>query len=185
MTSAARPPLRILGLGNVLCTDDGLGVFAIERFRRRYVIPDDVSVLDGGTLGLSLIPQLEDATAAILVDAVRINASPGTLVRLEGDRVLPAVRQRLSVHQIGVADLLDALWLLDRTPPRLVLVGLVPESIDLGWGCTPTVDRNIDGLVERIAFEAGVLGWPLETRSFDEDDEAYRDRACSALSACL
>lgn len=181
--TGALPPLRILGLGNVLCTDDGLGVVAVETLRRRYDIPDEVAVLDGGTLGLSLIPQLEDAQAAILVDAIRIAAPPGTLVRLEGDEILPAVRQRLSVHQIGVADLLDALWLLDRTPTKLVLVGLVPESIDLGWGCTAPIRERIDELVDRVASEAALLGWPLERREFDV--ETTRDPDSSSVAVCV
>jgi len=163
-------PLRllILGLGNVLCRDDGLGVFAVEILRRQYRIPEETNVLDGGTLGLSLLPQLDNADAVIFVDAIRIDAPAGTLVRLEGDDVLPAVRERLSVHQIGVADLLDAMRLLDKTPPQLILVGLVPESIDLCHGCSPPILARMADLVERVAFEARQLGCALELRGPDE-----------------
>ena len=78
--------LLILGLGNVLLGDDGVGPAVISRLRDSYVAAAGSSFLDGGTLGLSLLPHFEDAEAVILVDAVAADAAAGTLVRLEGDR---------------------------------------------------------------------------------------------------
>jgi len=69
-------PLLVLGLGNVLCGDDGTGVVAVHLLERRYRVPDGVQVLDGGTLGLSLLPYLEQAQQAILVDAIRAEHPP-------------------------------------------------------------------------------------------------------------
>ena len=89
----SRSPLLILGLGNLLCSDDGVGVVAAQAIAETRVVPDGVQVLDGGTLGLALLPYLEDAERAILVDAIEIDAPPGTLVRLEGDDVGPGVRR--------------------------------------------------------------------------------------------
>ena len=89
------PELLILGLGNVLCADDGAGVAAVVRLARERSVPPGVWVLDGGTLGLSLLPLVESGRDVILVDAVRTEAPPGTLVRLEGDDVLPAALERL------------------------------------------------------------------------------------------
>ena len=116
-------PLLVLGLGNVLCGDDGLGAVAVHLLERRYRAPDGVLVLDGGTLGLSLLPNLEQAREAILVDAIRTDGAPGSFVRLEGDDVAPAVAARLSVHQVGVLDLLEAARWRERysvtpDPPR-------------------------------------------------------------------
>src|SRR5512134_729548 len=111
--------LLVLGLGNLLCGDDGLGAAAIARLERDYEAPDEALVLDGGTLGLSLLPYLEDTEDAILIDAIRDDAPTGALVRLTGEDVGPAVRHRLSPHQVGVADLLDAARLHDRYPRRL------------------------------------------------------------------
>jgi hydrogenase maturation protease len=113
-------PLLVLGLGNVLCGDDGLGAVAVHLLQRRYQAPDGVSILDGGTLGLSLLPYLEEAHEAILVDAIRGDGPPGSFVRLEGDEVAPAVAGRLSVHQVGVADLLEgARWRERSSATRL------------------------------------------------------------------
>ncbi len=153
--------LLVLGLGNVLCGDDGLGVAAIELLGRRHRIPEGVRVLDGGTLGLSLLTHIRASDDVILVDAINGGGPPGTLVRLEADEVAPAVRSRLSCHQVGVADLLDALGMLDAYPRRLVLLGLVPESLELNYGCSPSVTEKLPELVEKIVEEAGRLGYDL------------------------
>jgi hydrogenase maturation protease len=161
-------PLLVLGLGNLLCSDDGLGAVAVHLVERRYRPPDGVRVLDGGTLGLSLLPQLEQARAAILVDAIRAPGAPGSLVRFEGEEVVPAVATRLSVHQIGVFDLLEAARWQDVSPPRLVLLGLVPETLELGVRRSPPVEAALPHLVERVVVEARALGYEFVARTHDE-----------------
>jgi hydrogenase maturation protease len=152
----------------VLCGDDGLGVAATELLSRRYQIPDGARVLDGGTLGLALMSHIRSLNDVILVDAVRGDGPPGTLVRLEGDDVAPAARHRLSVHQVGVADLLDGLRLLDEYPRKLVLLGLVPETLALGLGRSAAVERQLPMLVTKILEEAGRLGYQFHTLDGDE-----------------
>ncbi len=139
-----------------------MGAVAVHRLLRGYRTPEGVRILDGGTLGLSLLPELEEADAAILVDAIRGDGPPGTLVRIEGDEVAPAVAARLSVHQVGVADLLDGARLLGRCPPRLVLVGLVPADLGLGLALTPAVEAGLPALLDAVAAEASALGYPLQ-----------------------
>ena len=160
-----RRPTLILGLGNLLCADDGLGIAAVEALARTCHLPPGVRILDGGTLGLSLLSCFESEEDVILVDAVAADQPPGTLVRLEGDEVAPAVRQRLSPHQVGVADLLDALDLLDRRPRRLVLLGLVPASLELRVGLSPEVEERLPELVAAVAAEVGLQVSP----SLDEE----------------
>lgn len=169
---ASPQSLLILGLGNVLCGDDGLGVAAVTEIDRRFVVPDAVSLLDGGTLGLALLHYVRDAGAAIFVDAIRVDAAPGTLVRLAGDDVAPAVESRLSVHQIGVADLLDGLRWSDHRPSEIVLWGLVPETIELGLGRSPAVTGALPALVDAVAGEARRLGFALRPRRDEEDARA-------------
>jgi hydrogenase maturation protease len=161
-------PLLVLGLGNVLCGDDGLGVVAVHLLLRRYHAPDGVLVLDGGTLGLSLLPYVEDAREAILVDAIRAEGPPGTLVRLEGEDVAPALAGRLSVHQVGVSDLLEGARWRGRYPSGLVLLGLVPQTLELGRGRSPAVDAALPDLVEAIAAEAERRGRSFTLRTPDE-----------------
>jgi hydrogenase maturation protease len=161
--------LLILGLGNLLCSDDGVGAVAAQAIAGTRILPDGVKVLDGGTLGLALLPYLEDAERAILVDAIQADAPPGTLVRLEGDEVGPAVAARLSVHQVGVADLIEAARWRGRVPPKLVLVGVVPVTTALGVELSAPVAAAFPALLERVDAEAAALGFPLRLR--DEHDQ--------------
>lgn len=168
MSDERSVPLLVLGLGNVLCGDDGLGAVAVHLLQSRYRAPEGVLVLDGGTLGLSLLPHLEQAREAILVDAIRADGPPGSLVRMEGDEVAPAVAARLSVHQVGVVDLLEAAHWCGWYPSRLILLGLVPQSLELGVRRTPAVEAALPALVERIVAEAGALGHAFARRTEDE-----------------
>jgi hydrogenase maturation protease len=151
----------ILGLGNVLLGDDGLGAAALASLERDYIIPPGVRLEDGGTLGLSLLGLIADADHVILVDAVRTDAAPGTLVRLDGANVVDAVRDRLSPHQVGVSDLLEAASLVDCYPSTITLLGLVPESIDLAVVRSNAVDEKLDRLVAAVVHEVRSLGYTL------------------------
>lgn len=151
----------VLGLGNVLLGDDGLGAAAIARIERDYRIPPGVRLEDGGTLGLSLLGLLAESDHVILVDAVRADAPPGTLVRLEGADVTDAVRDRLSPHQVGVADVLNAAHLVNCYPSAVTLIGLVPEVIDLAVVRSSAVDRKLNELVEAVVCEVQSLGYEL------------------------
>jgi len=163
-----RVPLVVLGLGNVLLEDDGAGAAAVRLLLDRYEAPPEVSVLDGGTLGLSLLPYLESAGAVILVDAVMTGAEPGSLVRLDGDDVAPAVAARLSPHQVGVADLLDGARWLGRYPDHVVLLGVVPESMQLAVGLSPRVQAALPELVDAVINEARALGFVFPSKSSDD-----------------
>jgi hydrogenase maturation protease len=160
-----RTSLLVLGLGNVLLQDDGLGVTAVTQLIDRYDRPDGVRVVDGGTLGLSLLPAVEESDRLILVDAIQAGGAPGDFVRLTGDDVGPAVASRLSPHQVGVADLLEGARWLDRYPSSVVLLGLVPQSIDLGIGLSPAVQQQVPALVERVVAEARALGFEFRVRA--------------------
>jgi hydrogenase maturation protease len=142
----------VLGLGNILHSDDGLGARAAERLKSDARLPDNITVIEGGTLGLELLPDLWDCSDLLVLDAVDVGATIGTVVRLSGEQL-----QRLSgsanVHQLGVADLLVALRLLARRLPRVLLLGIQPASTD--WGCTlsPTVEAAIPSLIETALAE--------------------------------
>jgi hydrogenase maturation protease len=163
-----KTPLLILGLGNLICADDGLGVTAAHRLLELYEAPEGVRILDGGTQGLALLPDVEDAERVILVDAIWDDAPAGSFVRLDGDEVGPAVAARLSVHQIGVADLLDGAHWRERFPSTLVLLGLVPASVELRFGLSAAVERRLPELLDRVVAEARRLGFDLRPRPRNE-----------------
>lgn len=160
--------LIVLGLGNVLCGDDGVGVEVIWRLRRDFELPPEVRLLDGGTLGLALMSEIAGASAVLLVDAIRDEGEPGTLVRLDGEEVAPAARHRLSVHQIGVTDLLDGLRLIDAYPASMTLLGVVPAGIELGIGFSPAVEAALPRLVAAVAAEIAARGFAVAPRLVGE-----------------
>ncbi|HEV2229396.1 MAG TPA: hydrogenase maturation protease [Steroidobacteraceae bacterium] len=176
--AAGRGGVLVLGLGNVLLGDDGIGAAALDRLERDYRIPPEVRLVEGGTLGLSLLDEIAEAQHAVLVDAVAVDAPPGTLVRLDGAAVIDAVRDRLSVHQVGVADLLDAARLIGRYPSSVVLLGLVPGLIGLGVGRTRVVDEALEALIPAILREIQTLGYELIPRP----QECAGDRPIHALT---
>lgn len=139
----------VLGIGNSLLTDDGVGVHAALRLAAALGDADDVTVLDAGTLSFTLYHYIERADALIALDAAKDGGAPGDLVIHAGadfDRFVR--RSGRSVHEVGLADLLDMARLGERLPARRVLIGV--EPVETGWGleCTPPVANAIPAAVD-------------------------------------
>jgi hydrogenase maturation protease len=164
------PRTLVLGLGNILMRDEGLGVRAVERLLERCDFPPEVEVLDGGTLGLNLLPYVEDADRLLVLDAIDVGAEAGTIDRLEGGEVPAFVSVKVSPHQMGLADLLAASRLRGRFPAELVLWGVQPAVIEVGLELSPVVAAQIDTLVERVLAE--LSQWGIEwTSRLDPEKE--------------
>jgi len=117
----------------------------------------------------------------ILVDAVRADAPPGALVRLTGEEIEPAVRERLSVHQVGVADIVDALRLRDTMPEELILLGVVPASLGLELGLSPPVAAALPALLAAILAESARLGYAFQRRETSAPGNSPHARALFGL----
>jgi hydrogenase maturation protease len=129
----------VLGLGNALMTDDAFGVRVANTLQTAFSFPVGTKVVDGGTLGLDLLPMLEGIDRLLIIDALEMGAEPGTVFRLEGEDVPRAFAHKLSVHQMGVQDLLAVAELCGHLPPELVVWGVQPGSIEMGTELTPVV----------------------------------------------
>lgn len=140
--------------------DEGLGVRACERLTRRYCLPDAVTVLDGGTLGLDLLPYLEGVTDLLILDAVDAGLSPGAIVRLENEQIPQTLALKMSMHQVGLQELLAVMALRGHTPPRMVLLGMEPLLIEPGLDLSEPVQANLDVLVESVVAELRLWGVP-------------------------
>jgi hydrogenase maturation protease len=136
--------VSVLGLGNVLMGDDGLGPVAVRAFEAEYVVPPDVQLIDLGTPGLDLLPWLADVDRVILVDTVKSDQPPGT-VRLyeKADLLRYAPVARIGPHDPGVKEALHALEFAGRAPRDVALIGVVPESTAMGFALTPTIQAVI------------------------------------------
>jgi len=150
----------VLGLGNALMSDEGLGVHALHRLTRDCHLPTSVTCVDGGTLGLELLVHLEDAERVLVLDAVDAEAEPGTFVRLEGTEDWSRMSRGLSPHQIRLADVTAAATLRGIEWERFVVLGLQPASLELGTEPTPIVAEQLPRLVERAVAE--LVDWGVD-----------------------
>jgi hydrogenase maturation protease len=139
----------VLGLGNLIHSDDGIGIHAIHRLQRDPSLPRSATLMDGGTHGLSLAPHICGFQRLLVIDAIDVGEKPGTLMKLEGDAVgrMPG---KPSVHQLGFADLMIAMKLLGESPEEVVVFGVQPQSTEWGTELTPLVDAALDQLVPAV-----------------------------------
>ncbi len=152
----------VLGVGNVLLRDEGIGVRAVEELQRRYRFPEDVEVLDGGTSGIELLRFFDDVDHLIIIDAISAGHPPGSVLRVEGDDVPATFETRITPHQLGLSDLLATARLTDQMPGHLVLFGVEPKSLESGVGFTPEVEGALDKLLVHVVEELGRLGYNVE-----------------------
>lgn len=147
---AAPESILVLGIGNVLLQDEGIGVHLIERLQARYRLPDHVRVLDGGTSGMTLLDDLAACEHLLVVDCGRLDLPPGSVREFFGAAVPAFFQQRISPHQIGLSDLLAAAALIDALPAGMSLIAIEPESIELGTEMTATGERACEFALERV-----------------------------------
>ncbi len=145
--------ILVLGLGNALMADDAFGVRVAEHLQTHYRFPAGVAVLDGGTLGLDLLPRLEGVERLLLVDAVDMQAKPGSVFRLEGDEVPRAFANKLSVHQMGLKDLLAVAELQGDLPGEIVFWGVQPGSVEMTLEMTRPVRDALPQVIAGILEE--------------------------------
>jgi len=142
----------VLGVGNTLHSDDGVGPRAIERLRDESRVPEGISLVEGGTLGLELLTYIWDCSYLLVVDAVDCGQPPGTLVLMSGQELQTLVGKG-SVHQLGVADLLVALRVLTGRQPAAVLIGVQPATTEWGTELSPPVEAAMDSMIEAVISE--------------------------------
>ncbi|WP_068114243.1 HyaD/HybD family hydrogenase maturation endopeptidase [Tropicimonas marinistellae] len=144
----------VLGIGNLLWADEGFGVRCVERLAECWSFPENVSLLDGGTQGLYLLPFLEAADRLIVFDAVDYGLTPGTLKIVEDDEV-PAFMgaKKMSLHQTGFQDVIATAQLMRYCPEELLLIGCQPEELeDYGGGLRESVAAQIEPALD-VAME--------------------------------
>lgn len=134
-------PLVVLGIGNLLLTDDGFGPAVVSRLEAEPDpdLPPETELIDGGTAGLALLPVIARARALLVVDAIDLGGPPGTLHVLIGEGIGDAYRPRMTAHQVGAADLLAAARLQGTLPSAVALIGVQPASTDTGIGLSSEV----------------------------------------------
>jgi hydrogenase maturation protease len=150
--------ITVLGVGNILFRDEGVGIRVIERLMENYGFPENVSLVDGGVLGLNLLGVISDADRLIVVDAIRNGGSPGDFYRLAGEEIPMRVYAKNSLHQVDLLEALTLCQALDSVP-ETVIIGIEPEDIStLSIDLSETIQSRIDHLVEMVLEELDALG---------------------------
>jgi hydrogenase maturation protease len=142
--------IAIFGIGNILLSDDGIGIHIINRLKAEYAFPENVEIIDGGTKGLDLLPLFENRDKVLFIDAANFNKEPGTIGTIEGDNIPAFLGQKLSVHHIGIPDMLFAAKLMEITPPEMFLIGIQPKSMETSTELTETVKNNFEALLGKV-----------------------------------
>jgi len=166
----APPRVLVLGIGNILWADEGFGVRAVEAFHRAYAVPDNVTILDGGTQGLYLVQFVTEADHLIVFDAIDYGLVPGTLKLVEDDEVPKFTgAKKMSLHQTGFQEVLSAADLLGHYPEKLALIGCQPVDLeDWGGPLTGPVKAVIPRALQIAADLLASWGIAIRPRSADE-----------------
>lgn len=153
----------VLGLGNILLSDEGAGVKAVEELQDRYDCSGAVEFVDGGTIGLELLPYFEGRSHILIIDAVKTGRKPGTIVRIEDP---PAYfSSKTSPHQIGLADVMGIAVITDIMPKNITLFGIEPKQLSTGLDLSTEVARNLSQLVDMVADELKAIGIKVQAKN--------------------
>jgi len=187
-----RCEVLVLGIGNLLWADEGFGVRCVQKLAAEWQVPESVTVMDGGTQGLYLLPYVQGAKRLIVFDAIDYGLPPGTMKRVEGDEVPRFMgAKKMSLHQTGFQEVISAADLTGQLPESLLLIGVQPEELeDYGGSLRPVVKARLDDAVAMAV--AAVRDWgfelvPRESRVGADatalDMSAYEDGRPSAEAA--
>jgi hydrogenase maturation protease len=146
-------PTLILGIGNILMRDEGVGVRAIEAMAR-LAVPEGVEILDGGTAGLDLVDAIANRRKVIVIDAAELDAEPGTVLRFSAKHILDDTRPAISMHEFGLVETLRTAKHLGCAPHDVVVIGVQPETVSVGLELSDPVKAALPAVIDLVLAEA-------------------------------
>jgi hydrogenase maturation protease len=162
MPSDFREDLIGIGLGNILLQDEGVGVHVIQQLQQRYLFVPDFALVDGGTLGLDLLPYLENKEQVLFVDAVDFQREPGYVQLLKEEEIQQQLNIQLYAHQGGLASLLNMTRLLGTAPSHVTLLGIQPASLAPGLQLSPPLAAAVEKALQ--LFLAQLDEWNVQVQ---------------------
>ncbi len=152
MTKERKKQIVILGVGNILLKDEGIGV-CVAKEMEKLKLPDNVRVLDGGTLGIDLLNLIEDADKLIIIDAVKTGAEPGAIFRFRPEDIETITKApKTSLHQIDLYETLKIAKLMEKYPETIV-IGIQPKTMEWGMELTPELSEKIPEIIKCVLEE--------------------------------
>ena len=154
--------VTILGVGNVILTDEGFGVRAAEYLDHHYTFPDNVQIVDGGTLGIELTQYVTGTNKLLVIDSINGGAEPGTVFRFHNDAIMEHFQDKLSAHEIGIQDVLALLTVTGHKIPEVIVIGAQPFDLEAGVGLSDGMQALLPQIVEQILKD--LRGWGIEAQ---------------------
>jgi hydrogenase maturation protease len=159
----------VLGIGNLLIGDEGVGCRTVTELARRYTLPQSVECVDGGTAGFELLTMIDGKEHLILIDALRNDQQPGTVVMVEGEHVPRAFLARTTPHQLGICDVLAAAQLSDTMPRHLTLYGIEPKQLEVGIGLSPEVEAGMEKTIGAVVQQLRHFGYEVKPNGIQSE----------------
>lgn len=147
-----RRPVLVLGIGNILLHDEGIGVYVVEQMQK-IGVPDYVELLDGGTAGADLLDHICDRQKVIVVDAVDVDIEHATILRFTSDDLASNAGQSISLHEFGIADTLAMAKRLNCAPREVIIIGVKPKDITPGLGLSGEIAGIVPRIIECVSAE--------------------------------
>lgn len=148
----SRKPFLVLGIGNTLLSDEGIGVHVIEQMQA-ISTPEHVEIIDGGTSGVDLLDILADRDTVIVVDAVDTGCRPGTVLRFGIDQLIKKDHPYISMHEVGIAETIRMTEQLGCAPKEVIVFGIQPKTIQCGLELSKDIEHVVQEVVELILIE--------------------------------
>jgi len=155
----------VLGLGNPLMGDDGLGLAVLERLVEEWDFSPPVQLVDGGTWGMNLLPLIEDAEQLILLDAIRTGAAPGTVIELERAELPRYLAHKLSPHQIDLKEVLALAELRGTLPGTVAAIGAEPAAVELMYHLSPVLEQRVEDIALAVVNRLAHWGHHCQRRA--------------------
>lgn len=140
--------VAIIGLGNILLRDEGIGVHAVKKLKEDWFFSSDIEIIDGGTLGLDLLAYFEKYTRILIIDAADFGKEPGYIQVLESGDISKSLNRKLSVHHIGLVDILVACELMGIKLGEIKIIGIQPFTIDFGIQMTEEMNSKMSDIIQ-------------------------------------
>lgn len=142
--------ITILGIGNTLFTDEGVGIHLLPLLEEALKDYENVEIIDGQTDGMKLLGPVEDAQNLIIIDAINAGKEGGTIIKLEGDEIPAYFGIKMSIHQLGFQEVLFAAKMRERYPEQIIMFGMQPTSLELGVELTETNRERLEDLAKEV-----------------------------------
>lgn len=141
--------ISVIGVGNIIMQDEGFGVECAKQLQKITEYPDFVQILDGGTLGMDLMPYITGTKKILFIDAINIDAPVGSYHEFTGKDLNAYFKNKLSIHDVGLNDLLAVLEITDNPVEEVIVIGVKPDTVSMGVGLTKKIADKLPAVVTR------------------------------------